>query len=115
MQYFAALKEGQRRTTKALGYLNTITENKGLPALALCDTKTSSWTPVGEEILYAFISDAPGFVLTDNSGYVLALVDKSGIAKAIAQNISKEQKTGIVQRLEADSISEFTGDVILPV
>lgn len=115
MQYFTALREGQRRTAKALSYLNAITNDKGLPALALCNTKTSSWSPVGDETLYAFISDAPGFVLTDSSGYILALVDKQGTAKAIAQNIPKDQKAELVEKLEIDGVLEFTGEVTLPV
>ncbi len=115
MQYFSALRTGQRRTAKAVSYLNAITNDSGLPALALRDTKTSSWEPVGEETLYAFISDAPGFVLAEKSGYVLALVDKHGIAKAIAQNVSGDQKAEITKKLELDGIAEFTGNVILPV
>ena len=56
-----------------------------MPALALRDNKSNVWEPVGEENLYAFVDESAGFVLTDNSGYILALVDRNGISKTIVQ------------------------------
>ena len=86
-----------------------------MPALALHDTKTSSWEPVGGEMYYAFVGDAPGFVLTDTSGYVLAIVDATGTAKAIVQNVTPEQKQAMTKKFDTDGLSEFKGDIILPV
>jgi hypothetical protein len=68
MQYFAALREGQKRVQVARDFLNKFTDNKAMPALALRDNKTNVWEPVGEENLYAFIDESSGFVLTDTSG-----------------------------------------------
>ncbi len=115
MQYFNALKMGQKRVQSAREYLNKITDNKAMPALALRDNKTNVWEPVGEENLYAFVDESTGFVLTDTSGYILALCDKNGISKAIVQGVTKEQKENIEKMLKDDNIPEYKGKVSLPV
>lgn len=115
MQYFAALREGQKRVANARDYLNAISNGNAMPALALRETKTTSWEPVGEEMYYAFISNAPGFVLTDKSGYILVIVDDLGHSKAIIQNITAKQKETITHTLDIDGVREFKGDVILPI
>ncbi len=115
MQYFAALREGQKRVQVARDFLNKFTDNKAMPALALRDNKTNVWEPVGEENLYAFIDESSGFVLTDTSGYILALCDQNGISKAIVQGITKEQKESIEKMLKANNVPEYKGKVSLPV
>ena len=115
MQYFQALKLGQKRVAVAREYLNTLTNGKAMPALALSDTKSNVWTPVGKENLYAFVDESVGFVLTDNSGYILALVDKTGSSKTIVQGVTKEQKEILEKIFQADKIPKFEGKVILPV
>ncbi len=115
MQYFNALRMGQKRVQSAREYLNKITDNKAMPALALRDNKTNVWEPVGEENLYAFVDESTGFVLTDTSGYILALCDKNGISKAIVQGVTKEQKENIEKMLKDDNIPEYKGKVSLPV
>ena len=115
MQYFNALRLGQKRVQSAREYLNKLTDNKAMPALALRDNKTNVWEPVGEENLYAFIDEAAGFVLTDTSGYILALCDKNGISKTIVQGVTKEQKENIEKMLKDDNIPEYKGKVSLPV
>ncbi len=115
MQYFPALKMGQKRVQSAREYLNKIADNKAMPALALRDNKTNVWEPVGEENLYAFINESSGFVLTDTSGYILALCDKNGISKAIVQGVTQEQKENIEKILKDDNIPEYKGKVSLPV
>ena len=49
MQYFQALKLGQKRVAASREYLNTLTNGKAMPALALTDTKSNVWQAVGEE------------------------------------------------------------------
>jgi len=115
MQYFQALKLGQKRVAVSREYLNKITDGKAMPALALRDNKTNVWEPVGEENLYAFVDESAGFVLTDKSGYILALVDKNGISKSIVQGITKEQKENLELMFQSDNIVEYKGKVILPV
>ena len=115
MQYFAALRVGQKRVQSAREYLNRLTDNRAMPALALIDNKTNVWEPVGEENLYAFLNESSGFVLTDTSGYILALCDKNGISKAIVQGVSQEQKENIEKMLKDDNILEYKGKVSLPV
>lgn len=115
MQYFQALKLGQKRVAEAREYLNKLTDGKAMPALALIDNESNVWEPVGEENLYAFVDESAGFVLTDNSGYILALVDKTGSAKTIVQGVTAKQKENLEKSFEADNISKFDGKVILPV
>ena len=115
MQYFQALKLGQKRVADSREYLNKITDGKAMPALALRDNKTNVWEPVGEENLYAFVDESAGFVLTDKSGYILALVDKNGISKSIVQGITKEQKENLELMFQSDNIVQYKGKVILPV
>ena len=115
VQYFQALKLGQKRVANSREYLNKITNGKAMPALALRDNKTNVWEPVGEENLYAFVDETAGFVLTDTSGYILALVDKNGTSKSIVQGITKEQKEKFETLFQSDNILEYKGKVILPV
>ena len=115
MQYFQALKMGQKRVADAREYLNKIADGKAMPALALRDNKTNVWEPVGEENLYAFVDESAGFVLTDTSGYILAIVDKNGISKSIVQGVTKEQKERFGKIFQSDNVEEYKGKVILPV
>jgi len=115
MQYFQALKLGQKRVANAREYLNKLTDGKAMPALALISNNSDIWEPVGEENLYAFVDESAGFVLTDNSGYILALVDKTGSSKTIVQGVTQQQKENLEKAFEADNISKFEGKVILPV
>lgn len=115
MQYFQALKIGQKRVQSSREYLNKLTNNKAMPALALRDTKSDVWEPVGEENFYAIVDESSGFVLTDTSGYIVSLCDKDGFAKAIVQGVTKEQRDHLVTEFEKDNVPQFRGKVILPV
>lgn len=115
MQYFVALKIGQKRVQAARDLLNKFVNGKAMPALALRDNKTNVWEPVGEENLYAVVDESSGFVLTDTSGYLLVLCDKNGISKALIQGLNKEQKDQTVKMLEAENIPKYRGKVSLPV
>ena len=115
MQYFMALKIGEKRVKEAREYLNKYTNDTAMPALALKDNKTNVWEPVGEENMFAVLNDAEGYVLTDVSGYMIVLCDKNGISKAIARGLDMQRKDAIVKMLQADNIQEFKGEVSLPV
>ena len=115
MQYFVALKLGQKRVNSAREYLNKFANGKAMPALALKDNKTNVWEPVGEENLYATVNGTDGFVVTDETGFILVLCDKNGIAKTIAQGLSDEEKCSIINSLKLDNIEEYHGKVSLPV
>ncbi|HSD05081.1 MAG TPA: hypothetical protein VLB45_04930 [Nitrosopumilaceae archaeon] len=115
MQYFMALKIGEKRVKEAREYLNKYANGAAMPALALKDNKTNVWEPVGEENLYAVLNDAGGYVLTDVSGYMIVLCDKNGISKAIARGLSTERKDSMIKMLQVDNIQEYKGDVSLPV
>ena len=115
MQYFQALKVGQKRVAEARDYLNKLTDGKAMPALALKNSKTNVWEPVGEENLYAIVDESTGFVLTDTSGYIIALVDNNGYSKTLVQGMNKEQKENLEKLFQADKILEYKGKVSLPV
>ncbi len=115
MQYFTALKLGQKRVNSAREYLNKFANGKAMPALALKDNKTNVWEPVGEENLYATVNGTDGFVVTDETGFILVLCDKNGISKTLVQGLSQEQKDEIVNSLQKDNIPEYKGKVALPV
>jgi len=115
VQYFLALKLGQKRVNAAREYLNKFANGKAMPALALKDNDTNIWEPVGEENLYATVNGVDGFVVTDDTGYILVLCDKNGIAKTIAQGLSDEEKSTIINSLKSDNVEEYHGKVSLPV
>ncbi len=115
VQYFQALKMGQKRVQASREYLNKLTNNKAMPALALRDTKSDVWEPVGEENYYAIVDESSGFVLTDTSGYIVSICDKDGFSKAIVQGVTKEQRDQLVIEFQKDNIPQFNGKVILPV
>jgi hypothetical protein len=115
MQYFQALKKGQKRVEASRAYLNSISNDRAMPALALRDNKTNVWEPVGEENLYAVIDESSGFILTDSSGYIIALCDAKGTSKSLVQSLNQEQKDNIVELLKKDNIVEYKGKVALPV
>jgi hypothetical protein len=115
MQYFVALKMGEKRVKEAREYLNTLCNDQAMPALALRDNKTNVWEPVGQENLYAILSDIGVYVLTDSTGYMIVICDKNGISKALVRGIDTERKESIVARLREDKIEEYMGDVVLPV
>ena len=45
----------------------------------------------------------------------LVLCDKNGIAKTIAQGLSDDEKSTIINSLKLDNIEEYRGKVSLPV
>ena len=47
--------------------------------------------PVDKENPYAFVDESTDFVLTDNSGYIIALVDKTVHLKQLFKGQSKVQ------------------------
>ena len=107
MQYFTALKMGEKRV-KAAQDLLTKYAGHAMPALALKDNKDNKWEPVGEENLYA--------VIKEESGYMLALCDGKGIAKAIAQWFPEDTKNEIVARMKAEgNMQEYFGKLSLPI
>lgn len=107
MQYFTALKMGEKRV-KAAQELLTKYAGHAMPALALKDNKDNKWEPVGEENLYA--------VVKEDAGYMIALCDSKGIAKAIAQWFTEDTKNEIVAKMKAEnSMSEYFGKLSLPI
>jgi len=115
MQYFVALKIGEKRVKEAREYLNKLCNDQAMPALALRDNKTNVWEPVGQENLYAVLNDAGGYVLSDSAGYMIVICDKNGISKALVRSLDAERKDAIVAKIKSDNIEEHKGDVVLPV
>ena len=107
MQYFTALKIGEKRV-RAAQELLTRYAGHAMPALALKDNKSNNWEPVGEETLYA--------VIKEDAGYMLTFCDKNGIAKSIAQWFSEDIKNEIVAKIKAEqNMQEYFGKLSLPI
>jgi hypothetical protein len=107
MQYFMALKIGEKRVRSAQELLSRYT-GQAMPALALKDDKTNKWEPVGEENLLATVNEVNGFMI--------ALCDKNGIAKSIAQWFTEDVKNEIVERITIEhGLEKYSGKLSLPV
>jgi hypothetical protein len=107
MQYFTALKIGEKRV-KAAQELLTRYAGHAMPALALKDNKENKWEPVGEENLFALVKDS--------NGYLIAFCDKNGIAKSIAQWFTEETKNEIIAKIMTEQkMNEYFGNLSLPV
>lgn len=107
MQYFTALKIGERRVKTSQDLLTSYT-GYAMPALALKDNKNDKWEPVGEENLFSIIKEP--------SGYMIAFCDKNGIAKSIAQWFTEEKKDEIVAKIKIEqNMEEYFGKVSLPI
>ena len=107
MQYFLALKIGEKRV-KAAQELLTRYAGHAMPALALKDNKNNIWEPVGEEILYA--------VIKEDVGYMIAFCDSKGIAKSIVQWFSEDVKNEIITKIKAEqNMQEYFGKLSLPI
>lgn len=107
MQYFVALKIGEKRVKSSQDLLSRYTGH-AMPALALKDDKSNKWEPVGEENLLAIVSES--------NGYMIVLCDKNGIAKSIAQWFTEEVKNEIVERITRENgLKEYSGKLSLPV
>ena len=107
MQYFTALKMGEKRV-KASQELLTRYTGHAMPALALKDNKDNKWEPVGEENLYALVKEEAGFMI--------ALCDSNGIAKSIAQWYTESVKDEIVSKLKSEqNMQEYFGKLSLPI
>jgi hypothetical protein len=108
MQYFTALKIGQKRVRTAQEILNKYTGDVAMPALALKDNNNNNWEPVGEENYFATVK-------SDN-GYLIAICDKNGIAKTVAQWFMEVRKEEIINNIiQSEKIPEYNGKVVLPV
>ena len=108
MQYFTALKIGEKRVRAAQEILNKYTGNLAMPALALKDNNNNNWEPVGEENFFTT-------VMNDN-GYLIAICDKNGIAKTVAQWFIEVKKDEIVSNIiQNENLPEYNGKVILPI
>lgn len=107
MQYFTALKIGEKRVKLAQDLLNMYAGH-AMPALALKDTKNNVWEPVGDENLFA--------VVKEEHGYMITLCDKNGIAKSIAQWFVEEKKNQIIKRIKDEqNMEQYFGKLSLPI
>jgi hypothetical protein len=108
MQYFTALKIGQKRVRTAQEILNKYTGDIAMPALALKDNNNNIWEPVGEENYFTTVKS--------ENGYLIAICDKNGIAKTVAQWFIEVRKEEIINNIiQNEKIPEYNGKVILPV
>ena len=106
-----ALKIGEKRVKDAQEFLSKHLDNENnlaMPALALKDNKTDKWEPVGEENYYGIVQA--------EQGYLIAICDKNGIAKAIANWFTEEKKIEIENKLKTKAgLTQYHGNLSLPV
>lgn len=115
MQYFNALRIGQKRVKSARKYLNEIMDsNLALPALAIKE-KFDSWEPVGEKNFYAIIDKCSGYVLSNSNGCLITICDEDGISKSLVQGVNDQLKNKCINMLTKDKIPKYHGKVKLPV
>jgi len=108
MQYFTALKIGEKRVRAAQEILNKYTGNVVMPALALKDNKNNIWEPFGEENYFTSVKN--------QNGYLIAICDKNGIAKSVAQWFIEVRKDEIIKNIiQNENIPEYYGKVVLPI
>jgi len=94
MQYFTALKLGEKRVRAAQDLLTRYTGH-AMPALALKDNKDNKW---------------------EASGYMIAICDKNGVAKSIAQWFTEDTKNEIIAKITGDqNMIEYLGKLSLPI
>jgi hypothetical protein len=107
MQYFTALKLGEKRV-KAARDLLTKYAGHALPALALKDNKDNIWEPVGEENLFAVVKEV--------NGYMIVICDKNGVAKSIAEWFTEDTKDQIISKIKGEqNMTEYLGKLSLPI
>jgi hypothetical protein len=107
MQYFMALKIGERRVKSARELLSKYT-GSAMPALALKDDRSNKWEPVGEENMVA--------VVNETNGFMIVLCDKNGVAKSIAQWFTEDIKNEILERIIREQrIERYSGKLSLPI
>ncbi len=106
MDYFTAVQEGRSRVNRALAVLQN-TAGPSYPMLIL-KLGVAEWTPVGDEMLYKVV---PG----RNSTAALVICDAEGNSKAMSAWLRAEKADEISQRLDAEGIPVFLGDVKLPI
>ena len=108
MQYFTALKMGEKRVRAAQEILNKYTGNVAMPALALKDNSNNNWEPVGEENYFTTIKE--------ENGFMIAICDRNGIAKTVAQWFIEVRKDEIIKKIiQNENLQEYNGKVILPI
>lgn len=107
MQYFTALKLGEKRVKAAQELLTRYTGH-AMPALALKDSKDNVWEPVGEENLFAVVKEV--------NGYMIVLCDKNGVAKTIAEWFTEDTKDQIIAKIKGEqNMTEYLGKLSLPI
>lgn len=107
MQYFTALKLGEKRVKAAQDLLTRYTGH-ALPALALKDNKDNVWEPVGEENLFAVVKEV--------NGYMIVICDKNGVAKSIAEWFTEDTKDQIIAKIKGEqNMTEYLGKLSLPI
>lgn len=106
MDYFAAVKEGRSRVSRAVSALQEVA-GPSYPMLFL-KLGVTDWTPVGEEMLHKIV---PG----KNRTAALVICDGDGNSKAMSAFVPDEKAEEFSLALERLGIPDFPGDVKLPI
>jgi len=106
VDYFEAVQEGRVRVQNAVNFL----QQAAGPCYPLLFLKTGSgsWTPVGEEMLYAVV---PGKEGTEAA----VICDADGNSKAMTTWVQRAVAERYAQTLASKGLAKYDGEVKLPV
>ncbi len=106
MDYYAAVQEGRRRVSRAMGVLQEVA-GPSYPMLFL-KMGTSDWTPVGDEMMHKVI---PGKA----AAAALVICDSEGNSKAMSGWFPEDKARELAKSIERKGIPEFPDEVKLPI
>ncbi len=106
MDYFEAVQEGRTRVQRAVDLLQRIA-GPSYPMLFL-KVGSDTWTPVGEEILFALVPGKSGTA-------AVSVCDCEGNAKAMTPWVPTAKAEEHSRSLLATGVAKFEGVVRLPI
>jgi hypothetical protein len=106
LDYFEAVQKGRARVQDAVDVLQVIA-GQCYPLLFL-KVGSSTWTPVGEEKLYAVVQGKSGTA-------ALVICDAEGNSKAMTPWVPATKAEEHARSLGSKGIARFEGEVRLPI
>lgn len=106
MNYFEAVQLGKARVQDAVDLLQQVA-GQCHPMLFL-KVGSESWSPVGEEMLYAIV---PG----ESGTAAVVICDAEGNSKAMTAWVQPSLAEGYARSLGSKGLAKFEGEVELPI
>lgn len=106
LDYFTAVQQGRSRVKAALDRLQEVA-GPSYPVLFL-KMGVQSWTPVGEEELFAVVNGKGGTA-------AVVICDADGNSKAMSAWVPRAEAGRIADVLASKGLGRFQGEVKLPI